>query len=307
VFTEKSSGEITDDGTVVTLAPDELVASVKTIKTLDVVRNQVKARGENPLEYMEVSEIKAEIGKFVEKMTQGLGLTKEEEERLTYLTDCLTYNPEYMDEVRKENEQWLKDNNEYLQDCVQVMRGFVPVDIDTLSELELASRGMSTNLARRILTTRCLWLVRMTPDMIGKMHFADLIGAYSTEAKNLDVVELCAVLASLPDKFEADANGKKEGVKQVLLREVKSRLIQKQAGTLSNLKLRARQYNNQVPLFADSEEMMEQKAVVGDPFAERDSFKALGQHGSLVEDRKAALMSSKGIISSTKTILPKKI
>ena len=36
---------------------------------------------------------------------------------------------------------------------------------------------------------------------------------------------------------------------------------------------------------------MEQEAVVGDPFAERDSFKLVGQHGSL-QDRKTAFISS---------------
>lgn len=57
-----------------------------------------------------------------------------------------------------------------------------------------------------------LWLVRMDPTFISKMHFADLNGQYSTSCRNLDVVEMCAILAALPDNFEADENGKKEGL-----------------------------------------------------------------------------------------------
>ena len=42
--------EIEIDETVVTLANDEVVSTVRTIKKIDVIRNQVKARGENPLD-----------------------------------------------------------------------------------------------------------------------------------------------------------------------------------------------------------------------------------------------------------------
>ena len=240
-YKHDSDKEIGNDATIVALAPHELVSTVNTIKTMDVLRNQVKVRGEIPLEYMEVEAITAEIATFVEKMTQGKNLTQAEEERLTYLTDCLTFNPEYMEKVNRENEQWLQDNSAYLEECMRVMRGFVPADVATLSVSDLAGRGMSTPLARRIVTRKCLWLVRMTEGFIGKIHFADLNGQYSTSARNLDVVELCAVLASLPVKFEADNNGKKEGVRQNLLRDVKSKLSQMKAGTLEKFKVRDRE------------------------------------------------------------------
>lgn len=143
-----------------------------------------------------------------------------EDKRLTYLMDCLTFNPEFIDQQSKENESWFQENNDFLIQCLNETRSYVPATIGLMTHADLLAKGMSQSLARRIATRKCLWLVRMLPEDISKLHFADLNGQYSTAARNLDIVEMCAVLKSLPETFGADENGKKERVKHNLLREV---------------------------------------------------------------------------------------
>ena len=291
VFLDRFDTEAATDATIVALAPNEQVASKNVTKTLDILREQTIARGEKPLEYIELEAIISEINDLVEKMNQGKGLSVSEQARLAFVMDCLTFNPEYKAKLKKEDEERFEANAAYLEQCLVEMRGFVSPDMHTLSIDDLVSLGMSLDLAKRMTSKKCLRLVRMSASHIGKVHFADLNGQYSTSAQNLDVVEMCDVLASLPAKFEADENGKKEEVKQNLLREVKAMIKQMKDGKLEKFKQRAREYSKNVPLFSHVLELMEIDGVVGDPYAERNSFKLLGEVQS-VEDKKAALQKS---------------
>lgn len=56
------------------------------------------------------------------------------------------------------------------------------------------------------------------------------------------------------------------------------------SSSLSKLKMRAREYAQQIPLFENSLNMIKIDPVVGDPFAGRDSFKSLGKLASIDVD-----------------------
>ena len=80
---------------------------------------------------------------------------------------------------------------------------------------------MSAPLAKRIFDKKCLWLIRMKKDYINKIHESDLLGKYSFQAQNLDLVELSAIYCSLPNDFANDFSGKKKQLKISLLMELK--------------------------------------------------------------------------------------
>ena len=96
------------------------------------------------------------------------------------------------------------------------MRGYVPVSISRESEVSLRQAGLSPQLAKRIFSKMCLWLVRMSPEIISRLHEADLINRYSPDAQKLDLVELAAVYESLPAVFLNDTTGRKQQVRMKL-------------------------------------------------------------------------------------------
>lgn len=64
---------------------------------------------------------------------------------------------------------------EFSQECLSAMRGFVPPHIFTTSLAFLVDEdGLSEPLAKRLLSKECLWLVRMDPEDIQKLSDADL-------------------------------------------------------------------------------------------------------------------------------------
>ena len=62
-------------------------------------------------------------------------------------------------------------------------------------------------LAQRVWQKKVLWLTRVQPEFIARIHVADLSMKYSIQG--LDLVELRAVWAALPDKFENDNDERK--------------------------------------------------------------------------------------------------
>ncbi len=52
---------------------------------------------------------------------------------------------------------------------------------------------VSRDLCKRLFTKKCLWLLRMSPADIGKLHVADLSNRFGVSGQGLDIVELAAV------------------------------------------------------------------------------------------------------------------
>ena len=79
----------------------------------------------------------------------------------------------------------------------------------TLNDL-IMSAEISKDLAKRLFTKKCLWLVRIMPIDIGKLHIADLSNRFSISGQNLDIVELAAVYGAVQHVvFEGDVGSKK--------------------------------------------------------------------------------------------------
>ena len=133
------------------------------------------------------------------------------------------------------------------------MRGFVPSTIFSLWSLEefVQHEGMAKPLAKRLLEKQCLWLVRMSPETIAKIHEGDLMGRYSTEGQKLDIVELGAIYASMPSKFLGDGSGKKQQWFERMEGSLKVLIAEQEAGKLPPARARHPVYKNQLPMFVD--------------------------------------------------------
>jgi hypothetical protein len=158
------------------------------------------------------------------------------------------------------------------------MRGFIPPHVfnSTLQSLTLVDK-LPTDLAKRILAKKCLWLVRVSTADIGKMHIAELTGRFNPEAQGLDIVELAAIFANIPEKFSNDdAKGSKEKWRLSIEECLKSFYTQMKANTLAKLKLRNPVYKNLQAFFTPEEAYHLMHVTSGnDAFNKRESFRLI--------------------------------
>jgi hypothetical protein len=166
------------------------------------------------------------------------------------------------------------------------MKSFIPPDMANSSVSELIQRGVPKSLATRIATTKCLWLVRMSPEDIAKFHEADLFGKYNTEGQNLDVVEMAAVFSVLPELFLNDSLGKKEAWRARMEDKLRRLISDQENGTLSPMLQRHSAYRGlgKRGQFADCENIISFRGdmVSGkDAYAPRSSFKKLALSSQL--------------------------
>jgi hypothetical protein len=142
-------------------------------KTVDVMKRFIaKSEHEVPI-YIPLDEIQAELTTITEAVHAGRPF---DEKRLDYLLLCMNYNEDYIREKEEEARQWRDRMDVFSQECLSTMRGFVPPHIFSASLASLKDiDGLSEPLAKRLLNKKCLWLVRMDPEDILKLHEADLL------------------------------------------------------------------------------------------------------------------------------------
>lgn len=144
--------------------------------------------------------------------------------------------PEYKKEQLKKLTEWKNKNNDDNIAALEIMRGFIPKDIQTISKvryikelkqkvdnksaIKLAnymfninndSNYSENNSVANITTDTMLRKdtlknLRKTSAEIKTMSLADL---YKLNTSNFDIIELRAIYSILPDKFEADVDGNK--------------------------------------------------------------------------------------------------
>jgi hypothetical protein len=130
---------------------------------------------------------------------------------LDFLFRCLEYNPEYKKEQEEVRRQWVVRVRGLCEESLATMRGVVPSTIfNDSSPATLSAAGIAPKLASRISNKRCLWLVRMAPEDVTKMHISELLNRYNPLGEGLDIVEMAAVFACLPSVFPNDSDGRKK-------------------------------------------------------------------------------------------------
>jgi len=166
---------------------------------------------------LSLEDILDELTTLYDCASQGLYY---DEARLEMLQRLQESNPEYQENVAAEHEEWRRSVDSFLCEALLRTRSYVPPDIFSTTFEALLILGLTPEIARRVLGKKCLWLTRMSSDEISRLHEADLNGRFNTQGENLDLVEMAAVYASLPDRFINDRLGKKvewkDGIERTL-------------------------------------------------------------------------------------------
>ena len=153
------------------------------------------------------------------------------------------------------------------------MRGFISPHVFTMSKSDIQKDGLPSALVKRIQSKRCLWLIRMDPAAIAKLHEASLIGQYSTQAQNLDIIEVAAILACVPDKFSNDASGRKRMWRDQLQGTLKEFVTLDRKKMLAGEKKRCSVYTNVTRFYQHNAELYDPAVIKSnDVFAPRRSF-----------------------------------
>jgi hypothetical protein len=123
----------------------------------------------------------------------------------------------------------------------------------------------------------------MMPSDIAKLHIADLNSKYSFQSQGLDLMELLAIYASIPYKFDNDHNGKKASWRATLETNIKNMLTERENGKLSKEKERNPVYELQKePPIEERENTYSFKAVSSKgAFSPRDSFKSIKKNNAV--------------------------
>ena len=120
----------------------------------------------------------------------------------------VSMHPDTIAAKEAEAAEWRRVNMPLCAKALIDMRRFVPADIAKTTQVELVQvRAMPPSIVRRIFAKRSIWLVRMDPTNIARLHHTDLTVQYTTQG--LDLVELRAVFAAAPETFNNDPDGKK--------------------------------------------------------------------------------------------------
>jgi hypothetical protein len=198
-------------------------------------------------------QLQVEIAGIMEQLNAGIEI---DSERLDYLIRVMDTNPDFKLMKEKEMEEWRQVFEPYTQDCLRAMRGYVPPHIfssttDTLVKLD----QMPPNLAKRIISKKCLWLIRLSTLDIARIHIADLTNRFNPQAQGLDIVELAAVYAALPKgRFPMDdARGSKAKWRAGIEECLKSLFKEYRCGTIPPGKVRNAVYEGIDGLYTEDE------------------------------------------------------
>jgi len=121
-------------------------------------------------------------------------------------------------------------------EALALVRGLVPSDLSSggsVSVERLVDAGLPVKVAHRVSRTRALWLTRVHPDEIARMHASDLVNTRATVT--LDLVEARAVWRQcLRVNFaENDSDGRKQAWFEELERRVRTLVSKESEGDLS--------------------------------------------------------------------------
>lgn len=158
-----------------------------------------------------------------------------------------TFAPPNFQQVEQPMERVMdEETQEYCSECLRTMKSFVPFDVATCSESSLISRhGLSEKLAERIMKKKILWIIHFTIREIEKIPDSDIIrGSYNIRGHNLDIVELAALYAVLPESFSRAVDP--SSVKETWRRDIEYRLLEflkcRREGSLTRDEMRHEAY-----------------------------------------------------------------
>jgi tetratricopeptide (TPR) repeat protein len=188
---------------------------------LDLLRSQLLGLGVRPIEeVVSYDRAEARLKEALQRLLEGNEDAAADFERWD---EYVRNHPEYKRRELEKIALWQSENSPLNAAALYNAKSYVPVDIYTCTKDHVFS-SLPKPLARRVWNEKSLWLLRMSPALIAKLHIADLQSKYSTQS--LDEIELRAVYAVMPPKFENDSTGEKEGWRAGILQRLQSKRTQ---------------------------------------------------------------------------------
>ncbi|CAE7433819.1 nphp3, partial [Symbiodinium microadriaticum] len=188
---------------------------------IDILTNQVVSLGVEPIaEVVTFPKAEQRLQSALVRLMEG---DEEAAKDFDKWDQFVRNHPEYKVKEVARKLKWTRENLPINAAALRHIRGLVPPSIvsGTLSMLE---EKLPPAIAKRVWSKKALWLTRIAPNRIGRLHIADLQTKYSTQG--LDEIELRAVFASLPDTFENDGKGDKAAWKDGVLQSLQSKCKQ---------------------------------------------------------------------------------
>lgn len=172
------------------------------------------------------------------------GTLEDAEEKMKLLVpDLMSENPEVQQKAQQEFDQWdqiIRNHGDYLDrennkwktweeenyeknlDALNEMKLLAPPLISHGYSLEnlMKQAKIEKKTARRIQKNNIFKFFYMEKPVIAKIHIADLVGRYATQG--LDLREMRAVYACLPDEFLLDNDGRKKQFRE----QIRNRLFE---------------------------------------------------------------------------------
>jgi hypothetical protein len=163
--------------------------------------------------------------------------TSKYEARVEELSTAATEHPERALRDQELRRAFVDEEiNGPASEALALVRGLVPSDLSSggsVSVERLVDAGLPVKVAHRVSRTRALWLTRVHPDEIAKMHASDLVNTRATVT--LDLVEARAVWRQcLRAPFaDHDSDGRKRAWFEELERRVRTLVAKEAEGDLS--------------------------------------------------------------------------
>ncbi len=161
-------------------------------------------RASQALEFVSLKTAKERMHEAVQKLMAG---DDSAEKDIDKWDQTIRMHPDYAKEQEEQRIKWEKENEMTNKEALRRLRTFVPPDIVSSSVAKMTSEGVPRIVAQRIWKFKVLQWARWHPDDVKKVHIADLQAKYSNQG--LDVQEMRAVWAEMPEVFDLDSDGKK--------------------------------------------------------------------------------------------------
>eukprot|EP01041_Mallomonas_annulata_P010063 gene10063-20963_t len=188
------------------------------IELISMLKSQLISNGLKPIEEivtLENAEQKLKVS--LQRLMEGDELAEGE---FSKWDEYLRNHPEFKAKEEVKKGTWIMENQAVNEHCLCRLRAIIPCNIlhTTLTEIE---SKLPPTVSKRIWLRKALWLTRTPKEVIAKVHIADLQTKYSTQG--MDEVELRAILASLPERFENDQKLTKVAWRESVLQSIQSK------------------------------------------------------------------------------------
>jgi hypothetical protein len=169
-----------------------------------LLKRQLQESGQQPVEFVELSVAREKMQAAVQKLMEG---DEKAEKDVEKWDKAIRMNPEYQKEMEEKAKKWAEDQKPVMEKCRRRMRAVIPPDVTQTNVNKMIEEGVPKVIANRIWNKKALWLICMHADDIKRIHIVDLKSKYNPQG--LDIIEMRACFAALPEEFDLDSDGKK--------------------------------------------------------------------------------------------------